>query len=61
MADFYEKLKLKGKAEEDRFFAELDKQLIEALHRKNQQNIDWAEEHLTPKDNPFSEESNSNK
>ncbi|WED20835.1 hypothetical protein L3Q72_09280 [Vibrio sp. JC009] len=32
--DFMEKLRLRGKAEEDRFFAELDKQLIEAMHEK---------------------------
>jgi len=57
MADFYEKLRLKGKAEEDRFFAELDKQLIEELHRKDRQNIDWAEEHLSPKDDPLSDSS----
>ena len=57
MADFYEKLRLKGKAEEDRFFAELDKQLIEELHMKNQQHIDWAEEHLAPKDNPLNDNS----
>ncbi|BBM67291.1 MULTISPECIES: hypothetical protein [Vibrio] len=32
--DFTEKLRLRGKAEEDRFFAELDRQLIEAMHEK---------------------------
>jgi hypothetical protein len=32
--DFTEKLRLKGKAEEDMYFAKLDRQLIEALHEK---------------------------
>ncbi len=32
--DFTEKLRLKGKAEEDLYFAELDRQLIEAMHEK---------------------------
>jgi len=32
--DFTEKLRLKGKAEEDLYFAELDRQLIEAMHKK---------------------------
>ncbi len=32
--DFTEKLRLKGKAEEDMYFAKLDRQLIEALHDK---------------------------
>lgn len=30
--DFIDKLHLKGQAEEDRFFAELDKQLIKEMH-----------------------------
>ena len=32
--DFVEKMRLRGKAEEDLFFAELDRQLIEAMHEK---------------------------
>ncbi|UUM32775.1 hypothetical protein [Vibrio japonicus] len=35
--DFTEKLRLKGKAEEDLYFAELDRQLIDAMHKKTQQ------------------------
>ncbi|CAH0528511.1 hypothetical protein CTH30272_02198 [Allocatenococcus thiocycli] len=35
--DFTEKLRLKGKAEEDLYFAKLDRQLIEALHAKEKQ------------------------
>ncbi|WP_299012914.1 hypothetical protein [uncultured Photobacterium sp.] len=34
MVDFNEKMRLKGKAEEDLYFAELDRKLIEALHEK---------------------------
>ncbi len=30
--DFIDKLRLKGQAEEDRFFAELDRQLIKEMH-----------------------------
>ncbi|MGR5221861.1 hypothetical protein ACPV4B_16665 [Vibrio parahaemolyticus] len=32
--DFTEKLRLRGKAEEDMYFAALDRQLIEAMHEK---------------------------
>ena len=35
--DFTEKLRLKGKAEEDLYFAKLDRQLIEALHEMQKQ------------------------
>jgi hypothetical protein len=35
--DFTEKLRLKGKAEEDLYFAKLDRQLIEVLHAKQKQ------------------------
>ncbi|MDV6249960.1 hypothetical protein [Vibrio sp. EA2] len=35
--DFTEKLRLRGKAEEDLYFAKLDRQLIEALHEKQKQ------------------------
>jgi len=35
--DFTEKLRLHGKAEEDRYFAELDRKLIEAMHEKQKQ------------------------
>ena len=32
--DFTAKLRLRGKAEEDMYFAALDRQLIEAMHEK---------------------------
>ncbi len=35
--DFTEKLRLKGKAEEDMYFARLDRQLIDVLHEKREQ------------------------
>lgn len=34
MVDFVEKLRLKGKAEEDIYFAKHDRELIEAMHRR---------------------------
>ena len=34
MADFIDKLSLKGMAEEDIYFAKRDRELIEALHKK---------------------------
>ena len=37
MTDFIEKLRLRGKAEEDRYFAEVDRQLIEAMHEKQRE------------------------
>ncbi|MGR5238782.1 hypothetical protein [Vibrio alfacsensis] len=40
--DFTEKLRLRGKAEEDRFFAELDRQLIEAMHDKQKRDNDMS-------------------
>ncbi|MGY0614811.1 hypothetical protein [Vibrio sp. FJH11] len=45
--DFTEKLRLKGKAEEDMYFAKLDRQLIEALHEKRkQEQAIWKSEEL---------------
>jgi hypothetical protein len=35
--DFIDKLRLRGQAEEDLFFAELDRQLIEAMHERQKQ------------------------
>ncbi|MGD8112719.1 hypothetical protein [Vibrio sp. TRT 17S01] len=43
--DFTEKLKLRGKAEEDIYFAKLDRELIEAMHEKQKR-----EEELQPKE-----------
>jgi hypothetical protein len=34
MTDFTEKMRLRGKAEEDLYFAELDRKLIRALREK---------------------------
>jgi hypothetical protein len=34
MADFVEKLQLKGKADEDIYFAKRDRELLDALHRR---------------------------
>jgi hypothetical protein len=34
MVDFTEKLRLRGKAEEDLYFAALDRELIEAMHQR---------------------------
>ncbi|WP_185066970.1 hypothetical protein [Vibrio ponticus] len=33
--DFTEKLRLRGKVEEDLYFAELDRQLIKAMHEQH--------------------------
>ncbi|UTV26768.1 hypothetical protein [Photobacterium atrarenae] len=35
MVDFLEHMRLRGKAEEDLYFAERDRQLIKALHEKH--------------------------
>jgi hypothetical protein len=40
MMDFIDKLRLHGKAEEDLFFAERDRQLIEAMHEKQRHEED---------------------
>ncbi|MEF1171207.1 hypothetical protein [Vibrio sinaloensis] len=39
--DFTEKLRLRGKAEEDLYFARLDRELIDAIHN----NPDWQKQH----------------
>ncbi|MCE0494771.1 hypothetical protein [Vibrio salinus] len=44
--DFTDKLRLRGQAEEDRFFAELDRQLIKAMHEHEKQEKD----NLTPEE-----------
>lgn len=51
--DFTEKLRLRGKAEEDRFFAELDRQLIEAMHEKQKREQESPQEST---DNPHFQE-----
>ncbi|WP_167350320.1 MULTISPECIES: hypothetical protein [Vibrio] len=49
--DFTEKLRLRGKAEEDLYFAKLDRQLIEAMHEKQKHEYDHlsSEELDTPR------------
>lgn len=41
--DFTQKLRLKGKADEDMYFARIDRELIEAMHN----NPNWQDEHPT--------------
>ena len=41
--DFTEKLRLRGKAEEDLYFARLDRELINAMH----DNPHWQDQHPT--------------
>lgn len=41
--DFTEKLRLRGKAEEDLYFARLDRELIDAMH----DNPHWQDQHPT--------------
>ncbi len=42
--DFTQKLRLKGKAEEDMYFTRIDRELIEAMHN----NPNWQDEHSRP-------------
>ncbi|MEH6530417.1 MAG: hypothetical protein V7735_03605 [Photobacterium frigidiphilum] len=39
MVDFTEKMRLKGKAEEDMYFSVLNQKLIEALHEKQAKDL----------------------
>lgn len=41
--DFTQKLRLKGKADEDVYFARIDRELIEAMHN----NPNWQDEQPT--------------
>jgi len=50
MADFTEKMRLKGKAEEDIYFAELDKKLIAALREKQSSKQNPETGHMHDKD-----------
>ncbi len=43
MANFVDKLRLAEKAEEDIYFARIDRELIEALHQQEQREIQTAE------------------
>ncbi|MCG9577067.1 hypothetical protein L1D14_12525 [Vibrio tubiashii] len=48
--DFTEKLRLRGKAEEDLYFAKLDRELIEAMHEKQKYEHELRSEELdTPR------------
>ncbi|MFT5559430.1 MAG: hypothetical protein ACJAXN_000902 [Psychromonas sp.] len=40
MSDFTEKIRLRGKAEEDIYFSKLNQRLVEALHQKKAQQAD---------------------
>ncbi|MDG3088448.1 hypothetical protein P7F88_21240 [Vibrio hannami] len=53
--DFVEKMRLRGKAEEDRFFAELDRQLIEAMHEK--QKMEEESKRFKPEGDDFGNQS----
>ncbi len=52
MVDFTERMRLKGKAEEDIYFAALNKKLIEALHEKQAENLglDLDQKHFKAED-----------
>lgn len=47
MTDFSEKIHQKGQAEEDIFFAKLDRQLIQALHDKQRLKNEKKSTHST--------------
>ena len=48
--DFTDKIRLRGKAEEDLFFAKLDRQLIQAMHEKQQHEEELSK--LAEQDDP---------
>ncbi|MFT7053815.1 MAG: hypothetical protein ACJAU1_001372 [Psychromonas sp.] len=54
MSDFIEKINLRGKAEEDIYFAKLNQKLIDALHKKmakkSDKEIDQGNESLSEQD-----------
>ncbi|OLQ74888.1 hypothetical protein BIT28_13080 [Photobacterium proteolyticum] len=52
MVDFIENMRLKGKAEEDLYFAELDRKLIEALHEKQARQLKPEEGPVGSKESP---------
>ncbi|MGR5146009.1 hypothetical protein ACQKP8_05635 [Photobacterium alginatilyticum] len=54
MVDFIENMRRKGKAEEDLYFAELDRKLIEALHEKQARQLKPEEELESYKEQPIS-------
>ncbi|WP_170107597.1 hypothetical protein [Photobacterium lipolyticum] len=52
MADFTESMRLKGKAAEDIYFAELNRKLIDALHEKQAEEQKRHTEHLGDMEHP---------
>ena len=61
MSDFTEKIKMRGKAEEDIYFAKLNQKLVEELHKKmaekakkerNEGNDSLTEEKVDAPENP---------
>ncbi len=50
MVDFIENMRRKGKAEEDLYFAELDRKLIEALHEKQAKQFESSDAPIAPKE-----------
>ncbi len=46
MSNFVQTVKLKGKAEEDIYFAKRNRELIEALHKKKCQHFDEDESQI---------------
>ena len=51
MGDFTEKIKMRGKAEEDLYFDKLNRKLIEAMHEKMKQETEnQKNEDLSDKD-----------
>ncbi|MGF1713966.1 hypothetical protein [Photobacterium chitinilyticum] len=50
MVDFVENMRRKGKAEEDLYFAELDRKLIEALHEKQARQFESSDAPIASKD-----------
>jgi len=50
MVDFTERMRLKGKAEEDIYFAALNQKLIEALHEKQAKDLDLEHHYFKSED-----------
>ncbi|MCW8328724.1 hypothetical protein MD588_07870 [Photobacterium sp. SDRW27] len=61
MAVFNEKMLLRGKAEEDLYFAELDRKLIEALHEKQAKEREQEEGARSLGSSSFSDNSDAQK
>ncbi len=61
MGDFTEKIKMRGKAEEDLYFDKLNRKLIEAMHEKMKQKLAQENDNKnnTSKDEDLSAEDKS--